>query len=149
MQGTPNNYAPPGGEVRQLIKQKHVLDETVSAFDEEMSTGHTSKHSLVVAGQNVVVEAAKVIVADRSAAAGVLAATPTSASAAMNIATVSELTNTTQGAIAGAVRVRGTGSNDVAILSTAVTLLQEQLSRQHLLGSVAHYGFSALTTLSE
>ncbi|KAF9526994.1 hypothetical protein CPB83DRAFT_870203 [Crepidotus variabilis] len=111
---------PKQGEIHALVKQKHVLEQTVNAYDKALSGhGHLQARRLAVAAQHVVLQAAQTIVADKSVAVGGLP-TPEVESVSMH-----ELTDKTQDAIAMAVKINGPASNEVDIIVTATSLLKQ------------------------
>lgn len=106
--------APP---YRELVQQKLVVDQTVSAYD-QVRSGPSSPHSqtLAVAAQQVVVEAAQVIAAAPPA-------TPMTDLAAIASATVPQMGFIAQEAIAQAVSMAGPASNDLDVIVAAKDLL--------------------------
>ena len=115
---------PKQGELQDLVKQKHVLEQTVHAYDKAISgQGHTDSRRLAVAAQHVVLQAAQTVVAGRSVG-GV--PTPQAEKTAIQSVSVSELTDKTQDAIARAVKMNGTASNEVDIIVTATSILKSQ-----------------------
>lgn len=120
----PNNTEQ--GELQDLVKQKHLLDQTVDAYDKAISgQGHIEGRRLAVAAQHVVLQAAQTVIADRTVASGGVP-TPQAETVAIQSVSVSELTDKTQDAIAMAVKMRGTASNDVDIIVTATSILKAQ-----------------------
>ncbi|KIL69891.1 hypothetical protein M378DRAFT_713334 [Amanita muscaria Koide BX008] len=104
-----------------LAKQKHVLELTVDAYDRELSgQSHTQTRRLAVAAQHVVVQAAHTVIADKTGGTVVLESEVT----AIQSVTVSELSDATQDAIAEAVKIKGTATNDVDIIVTATSILK-------------------------
>lgn len=119
---------PKQGELQDLVKQKHVLEQTVNAYDKEISgQTHSQTRRLAVAAQNVVVQAAHTVIADRTAAIGGIP-TQQSESAAMQSVTVTELSDATQDAIAMAVKRNGTASTEVDIIVAATSILKARTS---------------------
>jgi hypothetical protein len=111
---------PQQGEIHALAKQKHVLEQTVNAYDRALSGhGHLQARRLAVAAQHVVLQAAQTIVADRTVAVG---GAPTSE---MESVSMHELTDKTQDAIAMAVKMNGPTSNEVDIIVTATSILKQ------------------------
>lgn len=109
---------PKQGEIHALVKQKHVLEQTMNAYDKALSgQGHLQARRLAVAAQHVVLQAAQTIVADRSVAVGV----PTSEGDSVSM---HELTDKTQDAIAMAVKMNGPASTEVDIIVTATSILK-------------------------
>ncbi|KAF8969842.1 hypothetical protein BDZ97DRAFT_1792955 [Flammula alnicola] len=119
--------APPQqGELQDLVKQKHVLEQTVDAYDKAISgQGHMDSRRLAVAAQHVVLQAAQTVMADRTVANGGVP-TPQTETVAFQSVSVSELTDKTQDAIAMAVKMNGTASNEVDIIVTATSILKSQ-----------------------
>lgn len=115
--------APPTqGEFQDLVKQKHVLEQTVNAYDKEISgQSHSQTRRLAVAAQNVVVQAAHTVIADRTAASGGVVQ-PESTN--IQSVTVHELSDATQDAIAEAVKRNGTASTEVDIIVAATSILK-------------------------
>ena len=108
------------------MKQKHVLEQTVDAYDKALSgQGHVQSRRLAVAAQHVVISAAQAVMADRAVATGVIPI-PQAETTAMQSVSVSELTDTTQDAIAMAVKMNGTASNEVDIIVTATSILKSR-----------------------
>jgi hypothetical protein len=104
-----------------LAKQKHVLEQTVDAYDRELSgQSHLQTRRLAVAAQHVVVQAAHTVIADKTGGTVVAQSEVT----AIQSVTVSELSDATQDAIAEAVKMKGTATNDVDIIVTATSILK-------------------------
>ena len=130
---SPSNE-PPGHELQALAKQQHVLTMTAAAFDKEYTgqrqdgTPQSPSSVLAVAAQQVVLQAARSVRADRSAAANVAAvvAGGSSQAAASQPVTVNEVSVATQSAVAQAVEITGPLSSEVDVLMTATSLLQQQ-----------------------
>ncbi|KDR73502.1 hypothetical protein GALMADRAFT_227953 [Galerina marginata CBS 339.88] len=117
---------PKEGELQDLVKQKHVLEQTVHAYDKAISgQGHMDSRRLAVAAQHVVLQAAQTVIADRTVASGGVP-TPQAETVAIQSVSVNELTNKTQDAIAMAVKMNGTASNEVDIIVTATSILKSQ-----------------------
>lgn len=115
---------PEQGALQDLVKQKHVLEQTVDAYDKEITGhGHSQTRRLAVAAQNVVVQAAHRVIADRTVATGGIP-TQQSETTAMQSVTVGELTDATQDAIATAVKRNGTASTEVDIIVAATSILK-------------------------
>jgi len=110
----------PKNNLHALVKQKHVLDQTVDAYDRALS-GHCQDEAsaLAVAAQNVVVQAAQKVYADRGGGVP-----PPQGEAAIQSVTVGELTEVTQDAIAKAVQRNGTASTEVDIVRTAAGIIK-------------------------
>ncbi|KAG8217867.1 hypothetical protein J3R82DRAFT_6033 [Butyriboletus roseoflavus] len=125
---TSNEHVP---ELQALAKQQHVLTVTAHAFDQEVS-GQRSEtplqtNVLAVAAQQVVLQAARQVAADRSAAVAsqICAGLPPPPSGATQV-TVNEVSVATQSAVAQAVEITGPLSSEVDVLITASSLLQQQ-----------------------
>jgi len=117
---------PKQGELQALVKQKHVLEQTVDAYDKAISgQGHSQSRRLAVAAQHVVLQAARTVLADRTVAIGSVTA-PQAETVAIQSVSVSELTDTTQDAIAMAVKLNGTTSNEVDIIVAATSILKSR-----------------------
>lgn len=111
---------PKQGEIHSLAKQKHVLEQTVNAYDRALSGhGHLQSRRLAVAAQHVVLQAAQTIVADRTVAIGGMPTTE------MESVSMHDLADKTQDAIAMAVKMNGTASNEVDIIVTATSILKQ------------------------
>ncbi|KAF8557304.1 hypothetical protein OG21DRAFT_1505519 [Imleria badia] len=121
-----NEHAP---ELQALAKQQHVLTVTAQAFDQEVSGFDTPQQTsvLAVAAQQVVLQAARQVAADRSAAVAsqISAGLPPLPPAATQV-TVNEVSVATQSAVAQAVEITGPLSSEVDVLITASSLLQQQ-----------------------
>lgn len=117
---------PKQGELQALVKQKHVLEQTVDAYDKAISgQGHSQSRRLAVAAQHVVLQAARTVLADRTVA--ISGVTPPQAdTVSIQSVSVSELTDTTQDAIAMAVKLNGTASNEVDIIVAATSILKSR-----------------------
>lgn len=115
---------PKPSELQDLVKQKHVLDQTVDAYDKALSGGNPLEtRRLAVAAQNVVIQAAHTVIADRTVAGGGVPMQRSEA-AAMKSVTVNELSDATQDAIAQAVKREGTTSTEVDIMVAATSILK-------------------------
>lgn len=107
--------------LEDLAKQRHVLEQTVDAYDRELSgQSHLQTRRLAVAAQHVVVQAAHTVIADKTGGTVVAQSEVT----AIQSVTVSELSDATQDAIAEAVKMKGTATNDVDIIVTATSILK-------------------------
>lgn len=111
--------ASPKNSLQALVKQKHVLDQTVDAYDRALS-GHCQDEAsvLAAAAQDVVVQAAQKVYVDRGGSV------PLQGEAAIQSVTVGELTEVTQDAIARAVQRNGTASTEVDIVRTAAGIIK-------------------------
>jgi len=117
---------PKQGELQDLVKQKHVLDQTVDAYDKAISgQGHLQSRRLAVAAQHVVLQAAQTVIADRNVATG-MAPVPQIEPVAIQSVSMNELAEKTQDAIAMAVKMNGTASNEVDIIVAATSILKAQ-----------------------
>ncbi|KAJ3775405.1 hypothetical protein FB446DRAFT_408263 [Lentinula raphanica] len=103
-----------------LAKQKDAVEHSLAAYDLAL-TGPTppETHRLAVAAQAVVAEAAQHAVAPRAAAAGI---TPTPL-LAIQVASIGEMTDLTQEALAAAVTMQGSASNDLDVIETTSNIL--------------------------
>ncbi|KAJ3863484.1 hypothetical protein EV359DRAFT_82338 [Lentinula novae-zelandiae] len=108
------------GNLNHLAKQRHAVEQSLVAYDLAL-TGPTAPetHRLAVAAQAVVAEAAQHALAPRAAAAGV---TPT-ALLAIQVASIGEMSDLTQEALAAAVTMQGSGSNDLDVIQTTSNIL--------------------------
>ncbi|KAJ4487815.1 hypothetical protein J3R30DRAFT_3695473 [Lentinula aciculospora] len=108
------------GNLNHLAKQRHAVEQSLAAYDLAL-IGPTppETHRLAVAAQAVVAEAAQHAVAPRAAAAGI---TPTP-SLAIQVASIGEMTDLTQEALAAAVTMQGSGSNDLDVIQTTSNIL--------------------------
>ncbi|KIK98718.1 hypothetical protein PAXRUDRAFT_823568 [Paxillus rubicundulus Ve08.2h10] len=142
----------PGPELQALAKQQHVLTVTAQAFDQEVS-GQGSEgplqgtHVLAAAAQQVVLQAARQVAADRSAAVASQISAGLPPPAPGNQVTVNEVSVATQSAVAQAVEITGPLSSEVDVLMTASSLLQQQfLTPPHSTGNLSASPFpSGLT----
>ncbi|KAG9318844.1 hypothetical protein JVU11DRAFT_948 [Chiua virens] len=123
-----NEHVP---ELQALAKQQHVLTVTAQAFDQEVSGQRSDiplqTNVLAAAAQQVVLQAARQVAADRSAvvAIQISAGLPPPPPAATQV-TVNEVSVATQSAVAQAVEITGPLSSEVDVLITASSLLQQQ-----------------------
>jgi hypothetical protein len=122
----------PGHELQALAKQQHVLTVTAQAVDDTVfSQGNVTAQPssvLAAAAQQVVLQAARQVAADRSAIAAAqinAGFSPPPAGAAGQV-TVNEVSVATQSAVAQAVELTGPLSSEVDVLMTASSLLQAQ-----------------------
>lgn len=119
-------------ELQALAKQQHVLTVTAQAFDQEVSGQRSDTplqtNVLAVAAQQVVLQAARQVAADRSAAVAnqISAGLPPLPPAASQV-TVNEVSVATQSAVAQAVEITGPLSSEVDVLITASSLLQQHI----------------------
>ncbi|KAI0079875.1 hypothetical protein K474DRAFT_1728692 [Panus rudis PR-1116 ss-1] len=113
-----------GPELQALAKQQHVLTVTAQAFNSRGSPdtkdGAVQSSMLAAAAQQVVLSAARQVVADRTAGGSPITTTPTAQ------VTVKEVSVATQSAVAQAVEMVGPLSSEVDVLMTAKSLLQQQ-----------------------
>lgn len=127
----------PGHELQALAKQQHVLTVTAQAVDDNTVAPQgnvTAQPSsvLAAAAQQVVLQAARQVAADRSAVATAhisagLLPPPTGGAGQV---TVNEVSVATQSAVAQAVELTGPLSSEVDVLITASSLLQAQQQAQ-------------------
>ncbi|KAI0647007.1 hypothetical protein C8Q79DRAFT_599112 [Trametes meyenii] len=122
---SPNEAGP---ELQALAKQQHVLTVTAQAISSKMAGevpqgAVAQSDALTAAAQQVVLQAARQVVADRTVAA-VSSGLP--AAAAGPQVTVKEVSVATQSAVAQAVDMVGPLSSEVDVLMTAKSLLQQQ-----------------------
>lgn len=117
---------PKTSNLQDLVKQKHVLEQTVDAYDKALS-GRSPMQSrrLAVAAQNVVVQAARTVIADRTVANGGVVIQQSESSVVASV-TVNELSDATQDAIAEAVKREGITSTDVDIIVAATSILKSR-----------------------
>ena len=142
---------PKPNELQDLVKQKHVLEQTVDAYDKAIS-GHTPSQDrrLAVAAQNVVVQAAHTVIADRTVASGGIPVQQSETTAIKSV-TVSELSDATQDAIAQAVKREGSASTEVDIIVAATSILKSRTAgspaplADTCQANLQHYGHSAGT----
>ena len=126
----------PGHELQALAKQQHVLTVTAQAVDDTVSSqgcAITQPSSvLAAAAQQVVLQAARQVAADRSAiaAAQISAGLPAPPVGSAGQVTVNEVSVATQSAVAQAVELTGPLSSEVDVLMTASSLLQAQAQVQ-------------------
>ena len=119
----------PGPELQSLAKQQHVLTVTAQAVDSTVSGSSATQPSsvLAAAAQQVVLQAARQVAADRSnAAAAQISAGLTPSPSISSQVTVNEVSVATQSAVAQAVELAGPLSSEVDVLMTASSLLQQQ-----------------------
>ena len=129
---------PKQGELQALVKQKHVLEQTVDAYDKAISgQGHTQSRRLAVAAQHVVLQAARTVLADRTVTVGGGVTAPQAEPVGIQSVSVSELTDTTQDAIAMAVKMNGTTSNEVDIIVAATSILKARTSTHETSGIIS------------
>ena len=119
----------PGHELQALAKQQHVLTVTAQAVDNTVSAQGSvvaqPSSVLAAAAQQVVLQAARQVAADRTAIAAAqfsagMSPPVTGASAQV---TVNEVSVATQSAVAQAVELTGPLSSEVDVLMTASSLL--------------------------
>ncbi|KAI0670429.1 hypothetical protein C8Q78DRAFT_1070030 [Trametes maxima] len=121
---SPNEAGP---ELQALAKQQHVLTVTAQAISSKMAGevpqgAVAQSDALTAAAQQVVLQAARQVVADRTVAA-VTSGMPAAAGPQV---TVKEVSVATQSAVAQAVDMVGPLSSEVDVLMTAKSLLQQQ-----------------------
>ncbi|KAG6851254.1 hypothetical protein H0H93_011690 [Arthromyces matolae] len=118
----------PPKHFQELVKQKEVLEHSVTAYDKAITHYDTSppqSRMLAVAAQNVVVQAAHQVIADRAAFSGNMLPPPQSEVAIQSV-TVMELSDATQDAIAAAVKQKGHDSTEVDIMVAATSILKSR-----------------------
>jgi hypothetical protein len=116
-------------DLESLAKQQHVLTVTAQAFNNktigEPSVPSTAQSNfLAAAAQQVVLQAARQVAADRTTAS--LSSGIAPAQAVTTHVTVKEVSVATQSAVAQAVEMVGPLSSEVDVLMTAKSLLQQQ-----------------------
>lgn len=122
----------PGHELQALAKQQHVLTVTAQAVDDTVfaqgSAVAQPSSVLAAAAQQVVLQAARQVAADRTAitAAQISAGMPPPPAGSAGQVTVNEVSVATQSAVAQAVELTGPLSSEVDVLMTASSLLQAQ-----------------------
>lgn len=128
---SPNDVGP---ELQALAKQQHVLTVTAQAINSKMAAeaqdGTSQSNALTAAAQQVVLQAARQVAADRTVAA-VSAGIPPSQSPASQV-TVKDVSVATQSAVAQAVDMVGPLSSEVDVLMTASSLLQQQTQQSRM-----------------
>lgn len=118
-----------GPELHSLAKQQHVLTITAQAFNNK-ATGEppigsaSQSDALAAAAQQVVLQAARQVAADRTVAAVSSGISPSQAVTTQ--VTVKEVSVATQSAVAQAVEMVGPLSSEVDVMMTAKSLLQQQ-----------------------
>ena len=115
------------GELESLAKQQHVLTVTAQAFNNKSIIGEPpagTSSVLAAAAQQVVLQAARQVAADRTSASISSGVDP--AQAVTTQVTVKEVSVATQSAVAQAVEMVGPLSSEVDVLMTAKSLLQQQ-----------------------
>ena len=122
----------PGHDLQALAKQQHVLTVTAQAVDDTVTSQGNAitqpSSVLAAAAQQVVLQAARQVAADRSAiaAAQISAGLPPPPVGSAGQVTVNEVSVATQSAVAQAVELTGPLSSEVDVLMTASSLLQAQ-----------------------
>ncbi|TFK30136.1 hypothetical protein FA15DRAFT_663500 [Coprinopsis marcescibilis] len=110
-----------------LVKSKEVLEQTVKAMDREMA-GHENRpysKRLAIAAQQVVIQAAANVIADRNVSIGRAPVVPNKSTAVQRVS-VNELSDATHDAIVQAVETNPSTSNGVDIIVAAATILKAQ-----------------------
>ncbi|KAJ3544077.1 hypothetical protein NMY22_g2918 [Coprinellus aureogranulatus] len=119
-----SHNVPQADSLQDIVKQKHVLDQTVEAMDKELSgQGHMASKRLAIAAQQVVIQAAANVIADRNVSIGRAPVVPNKSTAVQRVS-VSELSDATHDAIAAAVKSNGPASTEVDIIVTAASILK-------------------------
>ncbi|GJE90709.1 hypothetical protein PsYK624_068530 [Phanerochaete sordida] len=118
-------------ELESLAKQQHVLTVTAQAFNNKSSgeppVGSTTQSNvLAAAAQQVVLQAARQVAADRTSATLSSGVVPSQAVTNQVQVTVKEVSVATQSAVAQAVDMIGPLSSEVDVMMTAKSLLQQQ-----------------------
>lgn len=118
-------------ELESLAKQQHVLTVTAQAFHNksngEPPVGSASQSNvLAAAAQQVVLQAARQVAADRTSATLSSGIVSSQVAANQVQVTVKEVSVATQSAVAQAVEMIGPLSSEVDVLMTAKSLLQQQ-----------------------
>jgi hypothetical protein len=133
----------PGHELQALAKQQHVLTVTAQAVDDNTVASQSSVATqpssvLAAAAQQVVLQAARQVAADRSAiaTAHISAGLPPPPAGAAGQVTVNEVSVATQSAVAQAVELTGPLSSEVDVLMTASSLLQAQQAQSQVQAQV-------------
>lgn len=117
-------HEPPGPQLQALAKQQHVLTVTAQAIDQEASglrpdVASPSSNVLVMAAEQLVMQAARAVQADHAVAAAMSLQIPSSQ------VTMDEVSAATQTAVAQAVEITGPLSSEVDVMMTASSLLQQ------------------------
>ncbi|KAG7447961.1 uncharacterized protein BT62DRAFT_744702 [Guyanagaster necrorhizus] len=133
-------------DLGDLMRQQRVLEHTMNAYDKAMAgPTHSDTKRLARAAAQIVAEAAQTAVAPMAAAAGMI---PTDAMAIQS-ASVSDMSDGVQSALAAAVKMAGHGSNEVDVVMTTQSLLAhsrrgDRLEPRHNM-VVSHGGVSLPT----
>ena len=135
---SPNEVGP---ELQALAKQQHVLTVTAQAISSklagEVPEGAVAQsNALTVAAQQVVLQAARQVVADRTVAAVSSGFPHAVAASTVPAVTVKEVSVATQSAVAQAVDMVGPLSSEVDVLMTAKSLLQQQTRAPPVLSTI-------------
>jgi hypothetical protein len=119
-----SHNVPQADSMQDIAKQKHVIDQTVEAMDKELSGhGHMASKRLAIAAQQVVIQAAANVIADRNVSIGRAPVVPNKNTAVQRVS-VGELSDATHDAIAAAVKSNGPASTDVDIIVAAASILK-------------------------
>ncbi|KAK7054722.1 hypothetical protein VNI00_003185 [Paramarasmius palmivorus] len=112
------------GDLQVLVKQKQAVEQSLVAYDRAL-TGPTppDTHRLAVAAQAVVAEAAQSAVARVTAATGVSTGAASTPILAIQAASVGDMADLTQEALAFAVKMQGAASNNIEVIETTCSLL--------------------------
>ena len=131
--GASHSVMSPDSELQALAKQQHVLTVTAQALDQEVKAPpqaiSPSSHALAAAGSQVVMQAARHVVAELTAmstAAHMARGMIPPPEVAPTTVTVNEVSVATQSAVAQAVEITGPLSSEVDVMMTAKSLLQQQ-----------------------
>lgn len=127
------HHISPDSELQALAKQQHVLTVTAQALDQEVNVNpqsvSPSSHALAAAGSQVVMQAARHVVAELTAmstAAHMARGMIPPPEVSPTTVTVNEVSVATQSAVAQAVELTGPLSSEVDVMMTAKSLLQQQ-----------------------
>lgn len=127
------HHVSPDSELQALAKQQHVLTVTAQALDQEVNVNpqsvSPSSHALAAAGSQVVMQAARHVVAELTAmstAAHMARGMIPPPEVSPTTVTVNEVSVATQSAVAQAVELTGPLSSEVDVMMTAKSLLQQQ-----------------------
>lgn len=126
----------PTAALELLAKQQHVLTVTAQALDQTIDHGGTGSRldngtqpshvlAMASAAQQVVLQAARTVTADRTAHNTSMGIQTPQSTVASQV-TVNEVSMATQTAVAQAVGMAGPLSSEVDVLMTASSLLQQQ-----------------------
>ncbi|EAU88812.2 hypothetical protein CC1G_01185 [Coprinopsis cinerea okayama7 len=125
-----NQFASPEnpkvGQLQEMAKSKQVLEQTVEAMDKELAgQAQMETKRLAIAAQQVVIQAAANVIADRNVSIGRAPVVPNKSTAVQRVS-VNELSDATHDAIVQAVKTNGPASTEVDIIVTAASILKAQ-----------------------